>query len=287
MNDQASKLRILARQQLPESTLFNSRVLAITSGKGGVGKTNVVAGLAMALAQMGERVVLLDADFGLANIDILLDLNPQYTLEHVLKGEKMLEEIMVEGPLGIRVIPASSGIQELTRLDASAELRLIQGLQRISETTEWLLIDTAAGIHDSVIKLLLAAQEVLVVTTPEPTSLVDAYAIVKVVHQRDSGKTLWLLVNNAHSELEAAETIEQLQSAAHRFLGKELHALGVIPHDPHLIQAVREQRGVFLRYPDSPSSLALQQISEQLRKKIPLQKNGFASFWNQLSLEEL
>ncbi len=287
MNDQASRLRILARQQLPESTLFNSRVLAITSGKGGVGKTNVVAGLAMALAQMGERVVLLDADFGLANIDILLDLNPQYTLEHVLKGEKMLEEIMVEGPLGIRIIPASSGIQELTRLDASAELRLIQGLQRISETTEWLLIDTAAGIHDSVIKLLLAAQEVLVVTTPEPTSLVDAYAIVKVVHQRDSGKTLWLLVNNAHSEMEASETIEQLQSAVHRFLGKEFHALGVIPHDPYLIQSVREQRGVFLRYPESPSALALQQISEQLRKKIPLQKNGFASFWNQLSFEEL
>ncbi len=173
--------------------------MAIASGKGGVGKTNVVAGLAMALAQMGQRVVVLDADFGLANLDILLGLSPEYTLEHVLRGEKLMEEILLDGPFGIRIIPASSGIQELTRLDAAAEMRLVQGLQRISAGSDWLLIDTAAGIHDSVIKLLMAAQEVLLVTTPEPTALVDVYAMVKVVHLRDPHKPLWLLVNNAQS----------------------------------------------------------------------------------------
>lgn len=286
-NDQASRLRTMARQQIPEATLFSSRVMAITSGKGGVGKTNVVAGLAMSLAQMGQRVVVLDADFGLANLDILLGLTPTHTLEHVLRGEKVLEEIIMDGPLGIRVIPASSGIQELTRLDTTAELRLIQGLQRVSETTDWMLIDTAAGIHDSVIKLLLAAQEVLLVTTPEPTSLVDAYAMVKVVHLRDPQKPIWLLVNNAQGEDEAEETIEQLQAATQRFLGRELKVLGMVPSDPSLLQAVREQRSVVERFPRSPSTQAFRQIADQLRKKVPLQKDGFASFWKQLSLGEL
>ena len=285
--DQASRLRTMARQQIPEATLFSSRVMAITSGKGGVGKTNVVAGLAMSLAQMGQRVVVLDADFGLANLDILLGLTPTHTLEHVLRGEKVLEEIIMDGPLGIRVIPASSGIQELTRLDTTAELRLIQGLQRVSETTDWMLIDTAAGIHDSVIKLLLAAQEVLLVTTPEPTSLVDAYAMVKVVHLRDPQKPIWLLVNNAQGEDEAEETIEQLQAATQRFLGRELKVLGMVPSDPSLLQAVREQRSVVERFPRSPSTQAFRQIADQLRKKVPLQKDGFASFWKQLSLGEL
>ena len=286
MTDQASKLRTLARAELPESTLFHSRVMAITSGKGGVGKTNVVAGLAMSLANIGQRVVVLDADFGLANIDILLGLTPTHTLEHVLRGEKLLEEILLDGPNGIKVIPASSGIQEMTQLDAASELRLVQGLQRVSENQDWLLIDTAAGIHDSVLKLLMAAQEILLVTTPEPTSLVDAYAMVKVVHLRDPKKPIWLLINNAQSETEAEETIEQLQAATLRFLGRELQVLGLIPADPFLLQAVRQQRGVVDVFPRSPSALAFRTIADLLKKKVPLQKGSFASFWKQLSLEE-
>ncbi len=285
LSDQAAKLRALARQSLPETTLFNARVLAITSGKGGVGKTNVVAGLAIALARQGERVVVLDADFGLANLDILLGLSPQYTLEHVLRGEKVLEEILLDGPEGLRVIPASSGIQELTRLDTTAELRLIQGLQRVAEDTDWLLIDTAAGIHDSVIKLLLAAQEVILVTTPEPTSLVDAYAMVKVVHLRDPAKPIWVMVNNAQGEEEAEETLDQLQSATDRFLGRRLQVLGMVPADPHVLQAVRQQRGVGDLFPRSPSALAFEALARQLQQKVPLQRDGFAAFWTQLRTE--
>jgi len=285
MTDQASRLRALTQRQAPETPLFPSRVLAITSGKGGVGKTNVVAGLAMALAQTGERVAVLDADFGLANLDILLGLSPQYTLEHVLRGERVLEEIMVEGPMGIQVIPASSGIQELTRLDTAAELRLIQGLQRVAQQRDWLLIDTAAGIHDSVVKLLMAAQEVILVTTPEPTSLVDAYAMVKVVHLRDPQKSLWLLINNAQNPDEAEETIEQLQAATQRFLGRELNLLGMIPNDPHLLQAVRQQRGVLELYPRSPAALAFKSLAQHLKQNVPLQRDGFAAFWNQLRSE--
>lgn len=286
MIDQASRLRAMAQGQQAESTLFPSRVLAVTSGKGGVGKTNVVAGLAMSLARIGQRVVVLDADFGLANLDILLGLTPTHTLEHVLRGEKVLEEIILDGPLGIKVIPASSGIQELTRLDTMSELRLVQGLQRVAETQDWLLIDTAAGIHDSVVKLLMAAQEVILVTTPEPTSLVDAYAMVKVIHLRDPEKPIWVVVNNAQVESEAEETLEQLQAAALRFLGKELNILGMIPTDPYLLQSVRQQRGVVELYPRSPSAQAFRAFADQLKKKVPLQKDGFAAFWKQLSAEE-
>jgi flagellar biosynthesis protein FlhG len=286
MIDQANRLRSLAKSQPAQASLFGSRVVAIASGKGGVGKTNVVAGLAMSLAQQGQRVVVLDADFGLANLDILLGLTPTFTLEHVLRGEKLLEEILLDGPFGIRIIPASSGIQELTRLDAAAELRLVQGLQRVSQGTDWLLIDTAAGIHDSVIKLLMAAQEVLLVTTPEPTALVDAYAMVKVVHLRDPHKPLWLLVNNAQGEEEAEETVDQLQAAIQRFLDKQINVLGMVPSDPFMLQAVRQQRCVVDLYPKSPAAQAFFRAAQQLNAKIPLQKEGFAAFWKGLSAEE-
>jgi len=284
--DQASRLRNLAHGLQPEAPLFAARVMAITSGKGGVGKTNVVAGLALSLAQLGQRVVVMDADFGLANLDILLGLSPKYTLEHVLHGEKVLEEILLEGPMGIRIIPASSGIQELTRLDTMSEMRLVQGLQRVAETADWLLIDTAAGIHDSVLKLLMAAQEVILVTTPEPTSLVDAYAMVKVLHLREATKPVWLLVNNGQSLDEAQETVEQLQAATERFLGKRLKVLGMVPNDPHLLQAVRQQRGVVDLYPNSPASRAFQSLARQLLGEVSLQPDGFASFWRQLSSDD-
>lgn len=286
MTDQASRLRDLARGQAPEPTLFNCRVVAITSGKGGVGKTNVVAGLAVTLARLRQRVIVLDADFGLANLDILLGLSPKYTLEHVLRGEQVLEEILLEGPEGIRILPASSGIQDLTRLDTASELRLVQGLQRVSATADWLLIDTAAGIHDSVIKLLMAAQEIILVTTPEPTSLVDAYAMVKVIHLRDPKKPFWLLVNNSQGAEEAEETIAQLQAATERFLGRSLSVLGMIPADPFLLQAVRQQRCVADIFPRSPSSRAFNQMARVLFDRVPLRPEGFAAFWNHLSLEK-
>ena len=286
MNDQASRLRSMAQGHHADPPLFAARVLAITSGKGGVGKTNVVAGLAQSLAQQGQRVVVMDADFGLANLDILLGLSPKYTLEHVLRGEKVLEEILLESPYGVRIIPASSGIQELTRLDTAAELRLVQGLQRVAETADWLLIDTAAGIHDSVVKLLMAAQEVILVTTPEPTSLVDAYAMVKVLHLRDAAKPLWLLINNGQSLDEAQETVEQLQAATERFLGKQLRVLGAVPSDPHVLQAVRQQKGVVDLFPRSPAAQAFRALAGQLLGQVSLQPDGFAAFWRQLASDD-
>ena len=265
MIGQVPPTSLLARAlRSPAEGLFRNRVLAISSGKGGVGKTNVVAGLALALARLKQRVVIVDADFGLANLDILLGLEPAHTLEQVLRGEKVLEEILVEGPEGIRIVPASSGVQELTRLDDAAELRLVQGLQRIAEDADWMLVDTAAGVHDSVVKLLMAAQQVLLVATPEPASLVDAYAVLKVLHLRDAEKPVRLVVNNAQSADEAGETIEQLDLATRRFLGRPVEALGVIPHDPWLLQAVREQRCVVDRFPQSPSARAFESLARIL-----------------------
>jgi flagellar biosynthesis protein FlhG len=266
----------------PPGPFGGARVVAITSGKGGVGKTNVVAGLAISLAKAGQRAVVLDADFGLANLDILLGLSPRYTLEHVLRGDRVLEEIVVEGPCGVRVIPASSGVHELTRLDAAQELRLVQGPQRMATDTDWRLIDTAAGIHDSVVKLLMAAQEIILVGTPEPTSLIDVYAMVKVVSARDPLKPIWLLVNNAQGEDEAMETIEWIQAAAREFLGKEVWGIGAIPSDAHVLQAVREQGAVADLFPDSPASKAFRAISRVLVDKIPLQKDGLRAFWEKL-----
>ncbi len=256
-------------------SLFRARVVAVTSGKGGVGKTNVVAGLATAFAMAGQKVVVLDANFGLANLDVLLGLTPRHTLEHVLRGEKMMEDILLKAPVpggrSLWVIPTSSGVHELSQLDAPSELRLVQSLQRVCEDADWLLIDTAAGIHDAVLKMLAAAQEVILVTTPEPTSLLDAYAMVKVLNAREPRKPIQLVVNNAQSLEEATEAVDQLRSAARHFLGRDLDVLGLVPSDRHLLQAVREQRSVVALYPESPAGTALRNMAESLVGHSPTQ----------------
>ncbi len=244
----------------------------MTSGKGGVGKTNVVAGLATAFAKIGQKVVVLDANFGLANLDVLLGLSPKLTLEHVLNGEKMMEEAMLEAPLAgaasILVIPTSSGVHELSHLDSASELRLTQSLQRVCEDADWLFIDTAAGIHDAVLKMLAASQEVIIVSTPEPTSLLDAYAMLKVLHLREPDKPVHMVINNAQNLEEATEAADQLRAAARHFLGMELEILGFVPSDRHLLQSVREQRSVVDRYPNSPSGTAIRHMAESLANRV-------------------
>lgn len=262
--------------------LFRAQSLAITSGKGGVGKTNTTANLGLALGQSGQRVVALDANFGLANLDLLLGLDSKGTLEEVLKGGKMLEEILLEGPGSLKILPAGTGLQELTRLDRASELRLVQGLQRVTEDADWLLMDTAAGIHEAVVKLLLAADAVLVVTTPEPASLVDAYAMVKITHLRAPRKPIWLLVNQCTSGLEAGEAVDQMQEACERFLGRRLRLLGAVPSDPALLQAVREQRAVLEAYPESPSARAFRAAAERLMRGEALIREGLEAEWGRL-----
>jgi flagellar biosynthesis protein FlhG len=246
-----------------------TRVLAVTSGKGGVGKTNVVANLAFCLSEIGRKVVVLDADFGLANIDVLLGLAPHFHLGHVLFGNKSLAEIMVQGPKGIRIIPASSGIQKLAELTTAQKNYLVRSFANLDVDTDYFLIDTAAGISGNVIHFLLAAQEVVVVSAPEPTAIVDAYAVVKILLSEDPGKNIRILINSARNEDESLEVFHQINSVVKRFLSRELSYLGHVERDPHVAQAVRGQVLVTQCFPNAPASRCFRRLAQTLVRETP------------------
>ncbi|MBN2124033.1 MAG: MinD/ParA family protein, partial [Deltaproteobacteria bacterium] len=232
---------------------------------GGVGKTNVVANLALALRQMGQRVLILDADLGLANMDVLLGLNPRYTIHHVLSGEKRLEDVIVSAPGGIKLLPAASGIQELTELDSSQRLFLLNELDALQDQFEMLLIDTGAGISSNVMYFNFAAMEKVVVVTNEPTSLTDAYALIKVLTNKYHQKRFKILVNAARSAAEAERIYRQLGLVVDQFLGSpSLDYLGWVPYDKMVPAAVRQQRMVLQRYPKTPASRSFQELAQRL-----------------------
>jgi flagellar biosynthesis protein FlhG len=248
------------------------RILAVTSGKGGVGKTNVVANLAFSLSELGKRVVVLDADFGLANIDVLLGLTPRYHLGHVLFGNKTLADILVEGPNGIQIIPASSGLQRMSELTAVQRNRLLEGFAGLDARTDYFIIDTAAGISRNVVHFLLAAHEVIVISAPEPTAIVDAYAMIKIIIAEDPGKKIQVLVNPVERAEDAHEIYCQINSVVRRFLGRDVDYLGYIEKDPHVPQAVRNQTAVTQRFPNAPASRCFRELARRLsRRGTPLE----------------
>jgi flagellar biosynthesis protein FlhG len=248
--------------------------LAITSGKGGVGKTNVTVNLAVALARMRHRVMVLDADFGLGNVDVLLGLAPPTHLGHVLSGEKSLREVMVHGPEGIHIIPASSGLRELTVLSTTHWERLESGLKALADDYDFLLVDTAAGIADNVIDLLATTDRVLVVTSPEPTAVVDAYAVIKVLNANGVQKDLGVLVNDARDAEEASIVFRQLQVAAERFLNRRVQSYGFVAHDPAVRDAVCLQQPVVFQHPQSPASLCFRMLASRVAGLRPLGAPG-------------
>ncbi|MGD9729175.1 MAG: MinD/ParA family protein [Nitrospiraceae bacterium] len=260
------------------------QVITVTSGKGGVGKTNVVANLAIALSRAGKRVLVLDADLGLGNIDVLLGLTPKYTLEHVLSGTRSLSEIMLEGPSGIRILPASSGLAQLTAL-SEPQHQILQGeLEQVSHLIDILLIDTGAGISSNVTFFAAAAQSIVVVISPEPTSLTDAYALMKVLLRQYRERRFHVLVNLAKSPNEAARVFAKLEVAASRFLQISIEYLGAVPLDDYLPLAVTQQRAVLDRYPQAPSSRAFLSLTEAVdRLAVPDLPKGTVQFlWQQL-----
>jgi flagellar biosynthesis protein FlhG len=253
--------------------------LAITSGKGGVGKTNVVVNLAVSLARLRHRVVVLDADFGLGNVDVLLGLAPDAHLGHVLSGDKSMREVIVDGPEGIRIIPASSGLRELTGLTRTHWDRLASGLQALADDFDFLLIDTAAGIADNVIDLLETTDRVLIVTSPEPTAVVDAYALIKVLTasaiQNDTAqKEIGILVNDARDADEASIVFRQLQVAAERFLNRRVTCYGFVAHDPAVRDSVCLQQPVVFQHPQSPASLCFRMLASRVAGLRPLGAPG-------------
>lgn len=265
--DQATKLRELAGDVLCEERRGHSsevQVIAVTSGKGGVGKTNVVANLALAMAQTGKRVMVLDADLGLSNLDVLLGLVPVHTLEHVLAGEKRLDEIILTGPAGVQILPASSGIQELTVLTSDQQQLLRDEFDRLAQDVDVLLIDTGAGISSNVLFFAVAAQEIMVVASPEPTSITDAYALMKVLSSRFSEKRFRLLVNMVRRREEGPEVYRKIGLVADRFLNISIDYVGAIPVDDYVPMAVRRQRAVLDLFPQAPASREFQRLANQV-----------------------
>ncbi len=250
-----------------------SKVLAVSSGKGGVGKTNVVANLALALTKKGYRVLIFDADFGLNNIDILLGLTPRFHIGHVFNGEKTLEEILVEGPRGLKVLPASNGWQELTSLDNEKKMLMLEKLDGLMGDYDFLIIDTGAGISANVTYFCSAAHETLLVATPEPTSHTDVYALIKVLHQKHNQKQFQLIINSVKSEREALEIYRRLTDVVDRFLSHvSLDYFGYILYDENVTRSVRQQKPVVELYPHSPVSQCMVRLCEKVietRNQIP------------------
>jgi flagellar biosynthesis protein FlhG len=244
-------------------------VIAVTSGKGGVGKTSVVVNTAFALAGRGERVVVLDADFGLGNVDIHFGLTPRHTLQHVFFGQRRLPEIMIQGPLGIRLIPAGSGLEPLTRLTPLQESRLAEELRSLRQESDLLLIDTATGISRNVVHLAGAADGVIVVCSPDPTSVVDAYATAKILLTHDREKPVHLLVNGADDPEEAREIHQRVSETALGTLGRGIGYLGMIPADRRIAAAVRRQQPVGLLFPGDEIARVFEGLAERLLEAFP------------------
>jgi len=241
------------------------RVISVTSGKGGVGKTSVVANLALALQNKEKRVLILDADLGLANMAVMLGLNPRYTISHVLQGEKRIEEVIVTAPGGFKLLPAASGIQELTELDNSQRLMLLNELDTLQDQFDILLIDTGAGISSNVMYFNFAAMEKIIIVTNEPTSLTDAYAMIKVLTQKYRQKRFKVLINSVRTAQEAEQIYRHLRLVVDQFLkSPSLDYLGWIPYDRYVPLAIRQQQMVLKRYPHTPASLHFIEVADRI-----------------------
>lgn len=256
------------------------QVIAVTGGKGGVGKTNVSVNLALALADLGRRVVLLDADLGLANVDVLLGLTTKRTLADVIAGDCDLRDVLIPGPGGIRVVPAASGTQSMVQLSTLQHSGLIQAFSDIGEELDVLIIDTAAGIGDGVVSFVRAAQEVLLVVTDEPTSIADAYALIKLLN-RDYGISRFrVLANMAHAPQEGRNLFGKLTKVTERFLDVALQYVGAIPYDEAMRKAVQKQRAVYEAYPRSKCSLAFRAVAQKIDSwPLPATPRGHLEFF--------
>ena len=237
------------------------QVIAVTGGKGGVGKTSVAVNLATALATTGRRVMLLDGDLGLANVDVFLGLSPRHTMAHVLSGERSLEEIILESPHGVQVVPGASGVADMANLSAAGHLGLIQAFSALSTRVDTMIVDTSAGISHSVVQFSQAAQHVLVVVCDEPASMTDAYALVKVLSRNHDVTRFRVVANMVRSPGEGQMLFEKLQRVTSKFLDVTLEYVGEIPEDTCLRRAIREQRPVIGAFPSSPSTRAFKKLA--------------------------
>jgi flagellar biosynthesis protein FlhG len=267
------------------STVNMPKVIAITSGKGGVGKTNVVGNLAIACQRMGKRVLIFDADLGLANIDIIFGLNPKHNIEEVIKGEKELSQVIVQGPEDVAILPASSGVQELAHLTEGQKINLLNEFDILSNMFDIMLIDTGAGISSNVTYFNMAAEERIIVVTPEPTSITDAYALIKVMFYQHGTKNFFLLFNMVRDESEAKSVYQNLSRVVARFMGGiSIDYAGFIPWDSLLQEAVSRREPVVCCYPEGSSSNSFKELANYLLRQTdrrPIDGN-IKFFWKSL-----
>lgn len=261
-----------------------TRVISFTSGKGGVGKTNLSTNLGVALCQRGNRVLLLDADLGLANVDILLGISPKYNLYDVLAGRKTIDEIIVDGPEGLSIIPAASGIESVCELSTSDKLHLIGAIENISTSYDYLLIDTRAGVSSDVMYFNSASNEIFVVINNEPTSLTDAYAVIKVLSKNYGEKTFSVISNDVRDSSEGAFAFQRLQHAVEKFLQVKLDYLGYVPTDSMLNEAIQEQKPLVQLFPTSKAAMAIGGLAKKIDEEGYefRMKGGMQFFFRQL-----
>jgi len=271
--DQAAGLRRIA-------TPRPVRVIAVASGKGGVGKTNVTVNLGLALTAQGREVLLLDADLGLANVDVMLGLHTNHDLSHVLKGERSLEEVICTGPQGMRIVPASSGLQNMAELSTAEHAGIIGAFSELSVTPDVLLIDTAAGISDNVVTFSRAAQEVIVVVCDEPASITDAYALIKLLNREYGIYRFRVLTNRVQSVQDGRALYGKILKVTDRYLDVALDFMGVVPEDDYLRKAVQKQRAVVDAYPRSKSALAFKKLASKADSwPVPASAGGQLEFF--------
>ena len=271
--DQAAGLR---RMTTPRPV----RVIAVTSGKGGVGKTNVSINLAVSMAHEGKQVMVMDADLGLANIDVMLGLHPQYNLSHVISGERTLEEIIVPGPSGVMVVPASSGTQNMAELTPLQHAGVVQAFSELNHDVDVLIVDTAAGINDSVVSFTRAAQEVIVVVCDEPTSITDAYAMIKLLNKEYGLQRFRVLSNMVHSMQEGRDLFLKMVKVTDRFLDVTLDFMGSVPYDEYLRKALQKQKAVVDAYPRSKAAMAFKNLAKKTDNwPIPRDARGHLEFF--------
>jgi flagellar biosynthesis protein FlhG len=256
IQDQATGLR---RMVNPEPV----RVIAVTGGKGGVGKTNISINLGVAMAELGRRVMLLDADLGLANIDVLLGIHASRNLSHVINGECGLEDVMVQGPKGIRVVPGASGLQQMAALSRAEHAGLIHAFSEVANEVDVLLIDTAAGISDLVVSFSRAAQEQIVVVCDEPASITDAYAIIKLLNREYDVSRFRILANMVKSVQEGKDLFNKMCRVTDQYLDVMLSYMGSIPFDEQLRRAVKSQKPVVEAYPRSRVAQAFKNLANR------------------------
>lgn len=277
MTDQATQLREMMEQLAGPSQAGRSRprVLAVTSGKGGVGKTNIAVNLAARLASMGRRVLLLDADLGMANADVIANITVRANLAHVIAGRRSIEQIICPGPGGFNLIPGASGLSQMAALSEFERARILQCLQQVEAGHDLVLIDTGAGLSPNVLSFLLAADEVIVVTTPEPTAVTDAYALIKATCRHQENLKVNLLANMVRDRAEAKRVYDRISAVSRRFLGLSIRDAGYVVADPRVGAAVRSRIPFVIADPQCAASSCITQLSHKIDRHAEEEKVPF------------